>query len=39
MEGTEGHHLDPDVVPVARKIHATGRFDDLLQSHALIPRA
>lgn len=31
MKGMEGHHLDPEIVAVARRIHDAGRLDDLLQ--------
>lgn len=35
MKGMAGHHLDPDIIAVARRIHDEGRLDDLLQFNAV----
>lgn len=34
MKDMEGHHLDPAIIAVARRIHREGRLDDLLQFSA-----
>ncbi len=35
MKDMEGHHLDPAIIAVARRIHREGRLDDLLQFNAV----